>query len=209
MVIEKLGAITYHLDLPPTWKLHNAFHVSLLALYHETREHGANYLAPAPKLIEGEPEWEVERILASQHHRRHHWLQYLVQWVGYPESHNSWEPAENVPVAQLVEQFYKAYSTSVRGIKSDSSLGQEVNAWPEPLAALSRVLSPACQTSLVSAPFTIWPTPGRRASLSSPHSHSHPSIMKGSPLKVSKALSSTEVSMPMTPCMSSARESSP
>jgi len=35
------------------------------------QEHGVNYLAPAPELIEGEPEWEVKRILASQYYGRH------------------------------------------------------------------------------------------------------------------------------------------
>jgi hypothetical protein len=55
-VIEALGPVTYQLALPPTWQLHNAFHTMLLSPYQETSAHSANYSAPAPQLIEGEPE---------------------------------------------------------------------------------------------------------------------------------------------------------
>jgi len=41
-VTEELSPVTYRLNLPPTWKLHNAFHASLLHLYHEMQEHGGN-----------------------------------------------------------------------------------------------------------------------------------------------------------------------
>ncbi len=63
--MEVLSIVTYHLDLPLTWQIHNAFHTSTHSLYHETREHGANYTKPLPNLINREPEWEVEQILAS------------------------------------------------------------------------------------------------------------------------------------------------
>jgi hypothetical protein len=33
-------------------------------------EHGTNYLIPAPELIEGELEWEVEKILTMQRYGR-------------------------------------------------------------------------------------------------------------------------------------------
>jgi Chromo (CHRromatin Organisation MOdifier) domain len=66
------------------------FHASLLAPYHETMEHGPNYEEPAPDLIDGQPEYEVELILGARHHGRWQKLQYLVQWKGYSEAHNSW-----------------------------------------------------------------------------------------------------------------------
>ena len=69
-VTEVLSSVTYWLDLPPSWQLHNAFHTSLLSLYHETLEHGVGHSTPAPELIEGEPEWEVAEVLASQHFER-------------------------------------------------------------------------------------------------------------------------------------------
>jgi hypothetical protein len=44
---------------------------------------------PAPELIEGKPEWEVAEVLASWHFGQQQCLQYLVKWVGYPDSENS------------------------------------------------------------------------------------------------------------------------
>jgi len=65
-VKEVLGPTTYRLDLPVAWKIHNAFHGSLLEPYIETAEHGPNYAEPPPELVEGEPEYEVEAILDSR-----------------------------------------------------------------------------------------------------------------------------------------------
>ena len=58
-VMEVLSLVTYRLQLPPSWQIHNTFHATLLSPYHETAEHGVSYPTPAPELIQGEPEWEV------------------------------------------------------------------------------------------------------------------------------------------------------
>ena len=39
------------------------FHASLLTYYHETGEHGLNYTAPPPDMIDGQEEYEIENIL--------------------------------------------------------------------------------------------------------------------------------------------------
>ena len=57
------------------------FHVDLLTTYCETLMHGHNYLHPSPDLINGEEEYEVERILDSRRYGRGYKLQYLVKWV--------------------------------------------------------------------------------------------------------------------------------
>jgi len=48
-IMEQLSLVTYQLDLPQNWLLHNVFHAMLLSLYHETREHGASYSTLAPE----------------------------------------------------------------------------------------------------------------------------------------------------------------
>jgi len=70
VITEKLSQVTYWLELPPMWWLHNAFHATLLSPYHEMEEHGMNYLSLAPELIEGEQEWEVKKILATRRYSR-------------------------------------------------------------------------------------------------------------------------------------------
>jgi hypothetical protein len=68
-VTEILGKTTYRLDLPSHWKIHNAFHASLLLPYKETEKHGHNFTNLLPKLIERQEEWKVEQILDMRLYR--------------------------------------------------------------------------------------------------------------------------------------------
>jgi len=62
-ITQVLSPITYQIELPTQWKVHNVFHTSLLSPYKETELHGKIFPAPPPDIIEGEPEWEVEWVL--------------------------------------------------------------------------------------------------------------------------------------------------
>ena len=119
-VTEVLSPVTYRLALPPAWKLHNAFHATLLSPYRETAMHGANYPVPAPELVEGEPEWEIDKILASRKYGRKRKLQYLIKWVGYPESGNTWEAAENLRAPELQREFHFRHPEATKCIKLNS-----------------------------------------------------------------------------------------
>ena len=61
-----ISPLTYRLQLPPTWKIHDVFHTSLLSTYQETAEHGLNYANPPPEEIEGEEEYEIAKILSHR-----------------------------------------------------------------------------------------------------------------------------------------------
>ena len=95
-VTKVLSPVTYQLTLPEQWKIHPVFHVDLLTLYKETTFHDANYTRPPPDLINNEEEYEIEQILDSRVRGRNWWVQYLVKWVGYPNSDNQWLDANQL-----------------------------------------------------------------------------------------------------------------
>ena len=87
-VKKVLSPITYQLELPPQWKIHDVFHADLLTPYRETELHGPNFTKPPPDLIDGEEEYEIEEVLQSRRNGRGHKIQYLFKWQGYPDSEN-------------------------------------------------------------------------------------------------------------------------
>ena len=63
-IIKEISPVAYQLQLPPTWTIHDVFHISLLSPYSKTPAHGPNFSRPPPDLIIGEEEYEVESIKA-------------------------------------------------------------------------------------------------------------------------------------------------
>ena len=102
---QVLSPITYQLTLPEQWKIHPVFHVDLLTPYKETTFHGANYTRPPPDLINNEEEYEVEEILDSRVRGRKRQVQYLVKWVGYPDSDNQWLNADQLMADEAIQDF--------------------------------------------------------------------------------------------------------
>ena len=79
-VEEKVGINAYKLRLPQKYgRLHPTFHVSLLELY--ARRTGEE--PPEPIDIDGEPEFEVERILDA--HGKGKKRKWLVRWKGWSD----------------------------------------------------------------------------------------------------------------------------
>ena len=106
---KKLLPVTYRLNLPATMKIHPVFHIDLLTRYRETDAHGPNYEKPPPEIIEGEPEWEVEKIINSQLHERYKKLQFLIRWKGFPPSEDSWVLESDLSALDLLEDFYATH----------------------------------------------------------------------------------------------------
>jgi len=90
LITEVLGPVTYRLQLPAAWRIHNVFHAALLRPYKENGVYGENFVKPPPELEEGEEVYEVETIL--NHRKRGRSYQYFVKWRGYPITDASWEP---------------------------------------------------------------------------------------------------------------------
>ena len=95
-VVKQLSNTIYQLEIPWQWKIHNVFHANLLTPYKEMELHRPNFTQPPCNLINGEPEYEVEKIIDVQPRGQGHKMHFLVKWKGYHTSDNSWEPQENL-----------------------------------------------------------------------------------------------------------------
>jgi hypothetical protein len=105
-VVECIGDLDFKLELPHYLKLHPVFHVNRLAPY---QDNGLDKSPPPdPVTVEGEEEYEVDKIMDSRIFRRQ--LQYRVKWKGYKEGSDSWEPAVNLAHAKCkIADFHKKY----------------------------------------------------------------------------------------------------
>jgi hypothetical protein len=106
-VIAVISPVAYRLALPLRWQIHDVFHASLLTPYTETSVHGPNFAMPPPDIIEGEAEYEVERIIKHRQFGRTQKRHYLIKWKGYPDSDNTWEPEGNVHAPDLIKQYWQ------------------------------------------------------------------------------------------------------
>ena len=66
-VVEKLSTVVYRLQLPETMQIHPVFHVSLLKKYLSPDTDVPE--RPAPTIVDGEAEYEVDRILGDRRRR--------------------------------------------------------------------------------------------------------------------------------------------
>jgi Chromo (CHRromatin Organisation MOdifier) domain len=108
---EKLGPVTYELELPEKSTIHPVFHAALL----EKAPSGT----PVAKDLHLYPEqedlcYEVEKVLDYQELGRNKW--YLVKWKGFSSNENTWEPRKNLlPNCQpLLNQFHRQNPPTAR-----------------------------------------------------------------------------------------------
>ena len=89
-ILDQIGSLAYRLELPESMsKIHPIFHISKLKPYN-----ASGRVQPPRALIEieGELEYEVERILDKRivkHSHRRDSVEYLVKWLRYGHEHNS------------------------------------------------------------------------------------------------------------------------
>jgi len=107
--LARIGESAYKLDLPPSMRIHNTFHISLLELYHNDKFSSQRTQPLPPIIIEGEPEYEVEQSIDSRLHYGK--LQYRANWTGYPPEHDKvWYPYEDFESAGITkQQFHQKY----------------------------------------------------------------------------------------------------
>ena len=55
-IVQVLSPLSYKLQLPSTWRIHDVFHTSLLSPYHSTEPYGPTFLSPPPDVSDNEEE---------------------------------------------------------------------------------------------------------------------------------------------------------
>lgn len=101
-ISEQIGRVNYRLDLPKDARVYPVFHVSLLEPADPETPIQKDFYFQA----DGNNEWEeVEKIL--QHRKNGRKVEYLVKWLGYPDSENTWEPRTNLSnCRELLDQYH-------------------------------------------------------------------------------------------------------
>ena len=102
-----ISSNTVELELPNTIKIHPVVNVSRIHRYVGQVE-GQKREQPTPVIIDGEEEWEVEKILNKQQIRGKD--KYLVQWKGFTAESDTWEGRENLGNAkEVIKEFEREY----------------------------------------------------------------------------------------------------
>jgi hypothetical protein len=85
-VLDQIGSVAYKLKLPLSWKIHPVFHVSLLrpAIINKQLHPDVidDNLRPPPDIVDGQEEYEVEKILDHHGGKHKSRRQFLVKWKG-------------------------------------------------------------------------------------------------------------------------------
>ena len=103
------------LELPKSIKIHPVVNVSRVRLYKPQVE-GQKKTPPKLVIIEGEKEFEVEKILNKRMVREK--VKFLVWWKGYTVEEDTWENRENLGnVKELVEEFEREYGEEAEELR--------------------------------------------------------------------------------------------
>ena len=106
---------TLELELPSSIKIHSVVNVSQVQLYRPQVE-GQKKTLPKPVIIEGEKEFEIEKILNKRIVRGK--KKFLVQWKGYIAEGDTWKSRENLKnMKELVEEFEREYGKEAKEVR--------------------------------------------------------------------------------------------
>ena len=113
-IIAQPGTLSFTLHLPESMcSVHPVFYVSILKPVTSNTFSERIQLAPAPVIIDGEPEYEISRIVDSKiDHRRACKLLYKVIWLGYEDTgdESEWISASELShTTDLVSDFHITY----------------------------------------------------------------------------------------------------
>ncbi|KAI2645263.1 Transposon Tf2-8 polyprotein [Labeo rohita] len=108
-ILRQINDVTYQLQLPPRYRIHPTFHVSLLKPFSPsvTDTPGAEAEPPPLEVLEQPSVFTVREILDSR--RRGGRLEYLIDWDGYGPEERSWVNRDDVLDPLLLLEFHRSH----------------------------------------------------------------------------------------------------
>jgi len=111
-IIEKLSNVSYRIELPVKYQVHNVFHSSLLRSSYENdsvmfpNRTIINVQPPAVKSVNSdeEDEWEIEKLIDRR--RKRNRLEYLVRWKGWSSEYDEWKTVDQLKNARRMMRDY-------------------------------------------------------------------------------------------------------
>ncbi|KAL0159548.1 hypothetical protein M9458_043273, partial [Cirrhinus mrigala] len=106
-ILRQINDVTFQLQLPPRYRIHPTFHVSLLKPFFPsaTEPPGAELEPPPPEVLDQPSIYAVREILDSRRRGGH--LEYLIDWEGYGPEERSWVPRDDVLDPMLLADFHR------------------------------------------------------------------------------------------------------
>ena len=110
-VRDAVGSQAYRLWLPPAYRIHDVFHVSLLKPYHH-RQGEAEIDSQTPDILpEGEEVWEVEKVIADR--TKDGVKEYLLRWKGYSPAWDQWVMSSDFEDMNELLEIYESRARRV------------------------------------------------------------------------------------------------
>jgi len=118
-----ISANAVELQLPPTVHIHPVVNVSKLQMYKSQIE-GQRTTKPAPVIVEGKEEFEVEKILNKRKIQGKD--KFLVCWKEYTAEADTWEDRGNLENAgKLVEEFEREYGEEDKEVRRQEQIEEK------------------------------------------------------------------------------------
>ena len=91
---DKLSDLTYHLELPAHWRIHDVFHVNILLEVKPNTILQCWQPVSPPVKVNNEDFWVMEKYVNAQWFRN--CFQFKIWWDGFTEEHNTWEDTDGI-----------------------------------------------------------------------------------------------------------------
>ena len=86
--------LTYQLELPAHWKIHDVFHVNVLSEAEPDAIPHCQNPPPLPVKVNDEDYWVMEKYVDTCWFRNR--FQFKIRWANFLEEHDTWENADDI-----------------------------------------------------------------------------------------------------------------